>query len=403
MSVTFRQVFASGEYRALWSATALSDVGDQLARVAVSVIAYETTSSVALTAATYALTFVPALLGGPLLGGVADRLPRREVMFACDLARAGLVALMAAPGIPLAVICVLLFAVHLLEAPVRASYSAVLPHILDGGRYVTGLSAIQLASQSARLLGFTLGGVAVATIQPSGALLLDAATFLAAALIVRLGLAARPAPEGLSGDSPLRSIAAAVRVVTADPRLRLLAASAWLAGFYAVPTALAVPYAGDLGVGSGATGLLMAAGPAGAVAGVLVLGRWVSPAARQALLGPLAVATSLPLTAMALRPGLVVTLLLWVMAGALSAYQVIANAEFVRGVPDERRGQAVGLVGSVLVAVQGIGIAVAGAVAELTGTATAIALSGAAGVAAALPIAIGWHTAGRSPAKSGAG
>jgi MFS family permease len=95
---TFRSVFASGEFLALFGAQLLSVLGDQLARVAVSVLVYERTSSAGLTAVTYGLTYVPDLVSGPLLSGLADRYPRRAVMVVIDLGRAVLVAAMAVPA-----------------------------------------------------------------------------------------------------------------------------------------------------------------------------------------------------------------------------------------------------------------------------------------------------------------
>src|SRR5262245_51548455 len=78
------------EFRALWLAYAQSIVGDQLARVALSILVFNRTGSPAWTAITYALTFLPALVAGVLLSGLADRHPRREVMMGADLARGGL-------------------------------------------------------------------------------------------------------------------------------------------------------------------------------------------------------------------------------------------------------------------------------------------------------------------------
>src|SRR5690348_13785674 len=105
--VTFRQVFAVGEFRALWAAEALSQAGDQLARVALAVLVYQRTNSAALTGLTYALTLAPAFLGGIFLSGLADRFPRREVMIVSDVLRAVLIGLVAVPGMPFAPICVL--------------------------------------------------------------------------------------------------------------------------------------------------------------------------------------------------------------------------------------------------------------------------------------------------------
>src|SRR2546423_7006657 len=105
MTGTGRRGFAAAlrgaEFRALWLAEALSVFGDQVARVALALLVYAQTDSAALTALTYALTFVPAVLGGFLLSGLADRYPRRSVIVVTDVLRAGLAAAMAIPGMPL--------------------------------------------------------------------------------------------------------------------------------------------------------------------------------------------------------------------------------------------------------------------------------------------------------------
>ena len=84
--VTFRDVFGVREFRALWGAAVLSLVGDQIAIVALTWLVFERTDSPLLSAATYAISFLPWIIGGPLLSGLADRLPRRDVMVACDVA-----------------------------------------------------------------------------------------------------------------------------------------------------------------------------------------------------------------------------------------------------------------------------------------------------------------------------
>lgn len=115
------EVFTLREFRALWSAEVVSILGDQLARVAFSVLVYEHTSSAALSAAVYALTFLPALLGGALLGWVADRYPRRRVMIGSHLTRAALVMPMAWPGLPLPVLCALIVVLVLAGSPHSAA------------------------------------------------------------------------------------------------------------------------------------------------------------------------------------------------------------------------------------------------------------------------------------------
>ncbi|MBO0810276.1 MAG: MFS transporter, partial [Actinobacteria bacterium] len=203
--VTFGDVFASGEFRALWAAQVLSVAGDQLARVALTILVFNVTHSALLAAVTFAVSIVPTFLGGLLLSGLADRFPRRTVMIACDLARAVLVAVMAVPGVPLAVLVCLLFAVTLVGAPFTAARAALYPDILTGDSYVLG-SAVSLTTiQFAQVVGFAVGGAAVALIGVGPSLLVDAATFAASALLIRAWVRARQAaapdrPQARRGD-----------------------------------------------------------------------------------------------------------------------------------------------------------------------------------------------------------
>src|SRR5262245_21433292 len=105
-----RDVFAIGEFHALWLAQAQSRLGDQLARVALALLVFDRTSSAALTALVYAMTLLPPLLTAPLLAGLADRHSRRTVMMVVELIRAALTAVMVIPALPLPVLTILVAA-----------------------------------------------------------------------------------------------------------------------------------------------------------------------------------------------------------------------------------------------------------------------------------------------------
>ena len=66
-TASYRAVFAVREFRTLWSAQALSYLGDQVAQVAIAVLVYAKTGSPLITALVYALTYLPPILGGRLL------------------------------------------------------------------------------------------------------------------------------------------------------------------------------------------------------------------------------------------------------------------------------------------------------------------------------------------------
>lgn len=387
---TFLDALRVPEFRLLWLADAQSMAGDQLARVALSVLVFERTNSALLTALTYALTFLPALIGGALLSGLADRLPRRRVMIAGDLIRAVLLGLMAIPGTSLWLVCTLLVLVVLVGSPFSAAESALLPEILSGEVFVVGTGLRTITNQLAQLAGFAFGGMAVAAIGARASLGVDAVTFAVSALLIALGVARRPTPARTPGDtdsSYLASITVGAKLVAKDPKLRTLLGFSWLLGLYVVPEGVAPPYAHSLGAGAVGIGLLMAAGPAGTALGTYLFLRLVPIQARPAWMAGLAVAAGLPLVLCWLRPGIAVSIVLWWLSGAATAYQIQVVTEYVRAVPDNRRAQAVGVAASGLLAAQGVGILLGGLTASRFGAASAVGLAG--GVAAALAV---WFT-----------
>jgi MFS family permease len=381
---TYRALFADSEFRALWLAQAISLTGDQLARVAIASMVYRDTRSAFITAFVYAITYVPWLIGGPLLSGLADRYPRRAVMVTCQLLSAVLVGLMAVPGIPLTILASLLFVVILAESPFLAARASLLVDVLPDDRYVLASAVNQLTVQGSQVLGFAGGGALVLLLDSSGALLLDACSFLLAAALVRFLVRPRPAAAGSAElGSSWQRMRAGGRVVFGDPRLRGLVLLAWLAAFWVVPEALAAPY----GDGSPtAVGLLLAAQPTGSVIGGLWLSRLVRPTTRIELMGPLAVLSCIPLLFFAATPPLPVAVALLVVSGVGTTYNLPANAAFMQALPAARRGQAFGLVSAGLVAGQGLSITAAGAIAEVVPAGVVIAVAGGLGLVGALAL-----------------
>lgn len=383
----FADVFASREFGALWLAYLLSVAGDQLALVALTVLVFDRTHSPLLTAASYAVSFLPWLAGGLTLAQFADRFPRRAVMIVCDLARMVLAGAMALPVVPLWALIVLLFVITLLDSPFRSARSALVADILTGDRYALGTAVTQTTNQTGRVAGFAVGGLVVAALGARLALAADAGTFAASAALVAAGVRRRPAPEPPGDGARPARMTDGVRLVFADRQLRGLVLLGWLVPFYAVPEALAVPYAHRLGAGATGAGLVFAALPAGAVAGALAFVRLAGPATRLRWMGPLAIASCAVLGVCLARPGLPVSLLVFAAAGALACYQIPANAAFVAAVPAARRGQAFGVANAGIRVGQGAWFVAAGAAAAALGPATVIALSGIIGAGVAVVVA----------------
>ena len=380
---TYRSLFSERQFTALFIAQAISLTGDQLARVAIATLVFTETGSAFLTALIYAVTYLPWLVGGPLLGGLADRLPRRAVMVTCQLTSAVLVALMAVPGMPLIALASLLFVVILAESPFLSARASLLVDVLPDDRYVLASAMNQLTIQAAQVVGFAAGGALIRLIGPRDALLVNALSFLVSAVLVRFGVRVHGVIASVQLGNSWERMKTGAKVVFGDRRLRGLVLLGWLATFWVVPEGLAAPYAqGD----STAIGLLLASQPIGSVVGGVVLSRLVRPATRLEVMGWLAVMSCLPLVFFFTTPPLPLAVGLLVISGIGTTYNLPANAAFMQALPAERRGQAFGLVSAGLVAGQGISIALAGACAELTSPGVVIGVSGVLGVAAALSL-----------------
>jgi predicted MFS family arabinose efflux permease len=391
---SFRDVFAVGEFRALWMAQLLSVLGDQLARVALTVLVYDRTRSALLAAITFVVSIVPTFIGGVTLAWLADRYPRRTVMIACDVACGLLVVVMAIPGVPLAALIALLFVVTLAGAPFLAARSAVYPDVLIGDAYVIGTAVSLTTFQFAQVIGFAIGGAVVAFFGIRTSLLADAATFMLSALIVWIWVRSRPAPAPVRSrgreSSRLASAVVGARLVFANPALRTPMLFGWLAAFYNAPEGVVTPLARVLGGGAAAVGVLLAAPALGQTVGAITFSRFVAPAARLRLMGPLAVVTCAVLVSFAWGPGLAVSLLILVASGLFASYQLAANAAFVRATPQERRSQAFGLAQGGMSLGQGTLIILAGAAAQHHAPARVIAVCGAVGAVLALALALTW-------------
>jgi MFS family permease len=363
----------------MFTARLLSRIGDHLAKVAIAILVYDRTGSTALAATTYALTFLPWLVGTPLLSAVGDRFPRRSVLVWCDLIRALLVLAMALPGLPTVGLLGLLGVVSLLAPPSDSTWSALLADVLSGDRYVVGSALSNVSSQLAQVVGFSLGGLLVALLRPRGVLVFDAATFLVSALLLRGLVQARPveaaAPAGDHGrwrEGP--------RLVAREPILRFLVLLAWVTAAFAIaPEGLAVAVVRQHGGSAVDVGLLTAAQPIGVVVGMLVVSRWVARQRRLRLLVPLGLLSVAPLTASAAFSSLGLLFALWALAGVGAALSLPSAAAFVAAVPAPLRARAFGVAQSGLAIIQGVGLIVVGLAAEHVAPLRVVAVSGALG------------------------
>lgn len=389
-------VLAVTEFRALWFAEAQSVFGDQLAKVALTILVYNRTGSALLAAVVYALTYLSALVGGLGLSQLADRFPRRKLMVVCTAAQAVLVGIMAIPNMPILVLCALVLAVGLAQSPALAAQNAVTREIFtDDELYLRSQDLRGITTNTLMLLGLGIGGLLVVGIGTTWALSINAVTFVISAFLVHRFIKDRQV-AGSKDDGWF----GAARWVFGNSRMRVLITLSWLVGFVVIPEGLVAPLADELDAPSAAIGWMLAADPLGFVVGTYVLSRYVGAQHRVKVMGVLATLSCGALIAFALEPGVGWALALLALAGAFGAYQITVSATFNTLVPNEIRGGAFGVIRTGLRVSQGIGVAVGGAVAQGIGSASkTIALAGVLGVAIAIPATVAWARLNRTESR----
>lgn len=397
---TFGEVFADREFRAIFSASALSWCGDYLAKAAVTALVFTISGSVALSAAAFAVSFLPGVTVGPVLAALAERYPNRTVMIICDVVRAGLIGLVALPHMPVALILLLVFGTALLNPAFDASRSALTPRILTGDRYVVGLSAQRTAISLAQVIGYVTGG-ALAPYEPRLALLIDSATFLVSAACIAFGVLDRP----VIGQHPdhghlLRETAAGFRLVWTNPVLRAIALVV-LGGalFGVVPEGLGAAWAATLAHTNAGRGfdqaLIMMAGPTGAAFGALTIGRLVAPVQRHALIRPLAVIVPGALVpAFVLNSAVPLAILVMISGFAGGGLITSTNYLFVSALPADFRARAFGVMQFGLQLVQAVALFATGMLADHIHLDTVVGVWSLIGAVGMIAVGMTWPSPG---------
>lgn len=393
----YRSLLSNNELVALLSARLLSGIGDQVARVVLALYVLDESGGDALLAAlVLAATYVPSTFGFALLGSLADRFPRRTVMLVSDLSRALLIGALAfevAVDAGFTTVLVLLLIAEMFSAPALSARSSLMP---DAARTPAEYQAVvglgNTFDQSVQVLGFLLGGIAVGLTSPAFALTFDAVTFLISFLLV-LGYVRHRQPAAAAGTSARRLIGdvrSGLRTVSKIRSLRAVVLILWATAALLVATdAVALPYAAAFGADPWVATVLLAATPAGAAMGSLLVARL--PIGQQIrLIFPLAFASTLPMIATAFEPAVAVAACLWIVVGLCQGYVVTLMALSMQLTPEERRGRVFGVAGAGFNAFAIFGLVGLGAVARVSSPAAALVLAGALGLAIVALAALVW-------------
>ncbi|MFI5936949.1 MFS transporter [Actinoplanes sp. NPDC051494] len=393
---SYRDLFAVREYRAMYFSLLVNWVGDYLARAAIIVLVYQRTESVTLSAASFAISYLPWIVGGPVLAAVAERYPYRRVLIVADLARAVPIALIALPGIPVPVILVLLFLTMLGAPPTQSARSALIPLVLERRLVITGLALNASTAQAAQVFGYLAGAILAAGFNPRFCLALDAVSFLVSAAILTAWVKPRPAAVVTRRQHLLRETAEGFQLVFRTPLLRSIAVMVFaLTTFTILPEGLAAGWAAvfheDPGSRGFDQGLIMAAGPIGYVAGSLAVGRIATQAGKHRLVKPFAALAPLALAFTAFAPNAITVAVLVAVSGVAQGVLVPAlNGTFVLALPHGYRARANGVMQSGLQLSQGASVMVTGVLAQHSSVPLVVGLWSLGGLALMLTVAARW-------------
>jgi predicted MFS family arabinose efflux permease len=366
-AVTFRDVFSVREYRAVYFALLVNWVGDYLARAAIAVLVYQQSKSVLLSAASFAINFLPWVVGGTVLSALAERYPYRSVLITCDLSRMVLIGLLLIPHLPIPVTLLVLFVASLGAPPTQAARSAMLPLLMKREQMPMAIATNATTTQTAQVVGYLAGAALATAINPQTALFVDVLTFAMSAALIATGVRHRPAARERGRRTHLlRESAEGFRLVFGRETLRSIAILIFVLTMFAiVPEGLAAAWAAQ-GDPDAATrgldqGLIMAAGPIGFVIGGLISGRLVGPELRDRMVRPLAVLSTLVLVPALIGPPPPVAAVLVALSGvAQGGISPTLNSKFVLMLPHGFRARAYGVMQTGMQLSQFVGVMATG-------------------------------------------
>lgn len=264
----------------LWSAESISLFGSQITLLAVPLTAVLTLHATPLQMGVLmAVGTAPTLLFGLVIGAWVDRVRRRPLMIAADVARAALLV-----TIPVASYAQLLhigqlyiveFLTGVCTIVFDVAYSSLLPALVPHEFLVSGNSRLEGSRALAGTAGPGLAGALVQLVTGPVAILGDALSFVVSAGILR-GIRTENAVVERPDDEPEmgEAIVAGVRLLFGDGILRALAlSSATFNLFDALLFAVYVLYmVRGLHLGPASVGAVFGLGGLGALLGSLVAG-----------------------------------------------------------------------------------------------------------------------------------
>jgi MFS family permease len=388
------------QFRALWAAIALSYAGSGAATTALTLYVQQTRGTGTAVAAFLIASQLPRLLG-PLAGTVADRTDLRTVMIGCDVGQAAVFAAIAT--LPTFGLLIALTAVAtVLQTSYGPARTALVPNLVEEDELITANALLGTATNLYVAVGPLVGGLLFATVGPTAALLVNAATFLGSAALTAL-VPATPPPQETEHEPILAATATAARFIWANQVLRAVTVSIFLLlCFLCVDNVAAVFLVRDtLGGSAFAYGLIEAVFGVGMLAGSFWIlggrgGTWAAPRLYLLSCGVCSVASA----GSGLAPSLAVLAPMQAASGFGNGVEIVASETIIQQqVPRGLIGRVYGFTSSATSLGLGVAMACGGLLVDATSPRTTFLIAAAGGLVVTLGVA---PTLLRAPAPGAA-
>ncbi len=379
------------QFRRLAASYAVNELGDWMGIVALSVLVYDRTGSAMATAALFLGTrFLPALIAPILVVRIEQPPPRfaLPVVYCGEAAAFGALALLAGEHFFLPGVIVLATIDGALALTGRSLTRAVVAALLEpAGELRSGNAVLNVAFTGGAALGPAIAGLVVAGFGVQSALLLDAVSFYAIALIL---FTAGPLPQAEPDPGEVRErVRAGLAYIRERPTLRrLLSAQGAAFVFFAAVIPIEVIFAKEtLDAGDSGYGLMLASWGGGMLLGSLIFAG-VRRTPLPVLLFFSTVAVGVGYLGLAAAPTLAVACIASVVGGAGNGVQWVSAISAVQELTTPgMQARVMSVLESIGAAMPGIGYLLGGLIASSAGPRATFLIAGI-GVLAIVAIAV---------------
>ncbi|MFI2427884.1 hypothetical protein ACH5A7_28005 [Streptomyces sp. NPDC018955] len=376
-TTAYRALLRDREFAGLYASFTLTVAASTLSGFALGTLVDERTGSPFLTAVSmYGATFA-TVLGAMTLMSVADgNRPRRTLVALQCVSLLG-VAAQAIPQLPLTARFALLLTLGFFQSLGTGTRMGLLTEVVPTAAYVPARSLMNITSGGTAVLGYALGAVLLRHLTPQQVFL--TATALTGAALVVVATTVRDHSIRPPRRPGLRQTWTTNTALLSRKGPRALLLNLWVPnGLIVGCEALFISYAPDH------AGILLAAGSAGMLLGDLTVGRFLTATGRDRCAFPLRLLLAAPYLLFALHPPLPWATAAVFLASAGFAATLPLQESLLAVTPDAVRGQVQGVESAGRMTWQGIGAALAGALAQYLAPAPTITALAAASLAVTL-------------------